>query len=83
MEVVRRSAAPEPRQEHRLSGGAIELTLHVIGIAGVSPCFGAHDFIVVLLALLTRRKLLQQIPRRSETNIARYCHCSRGGRCGQ
>ena len=81
--MVGRLAAPAPRQEHRLRSGATELTVHVIGIAGVSPCFGAHDFIVVLLALLTRRKLLQQIPRRSETNIARYFDCFREGGCGQ
>jgi hypothetical protein len=37
---------------------------------------GAHDFIVVLLALLTRRKLLQQIPRPGAVISARYWYSS-------
>jgi len=45
-------------------------------IARVSPFFGAHDFIVVLLALLTRRKLLQQIPRRIEYCFDLCCYFS-------
>jgi hypothetical protein len=40
--------------------------VHVVTDA--SPYLGAHDFVVVLLALLTRCKLLQQIPRRSGAN---------------
>jgi hypothetical protein len=37
---------------------------------------GAHDCLVVLLALLTRRKLLQQIPRPGAVISARYWHSS-------
>jgi hypothetical protein len=70
-EVIRRLAAPLNRHEHRRQDGATELIVNVIGIAFVSPPFGAHGFIVVLLALLTRRKLLQQIPRRNEHLFAR------------
>lgn len=68
--------APAFRQEHRLCGKAKELIVIAIAIAGVSPSFGAHDCIVVLLALLTRRKLLQQIPRRIEYCFDLCCYFS-------
>lgn len=69
----RRSGRPTSCQDHRhrSAGAGFDDFVHVVTDA--SPCLGAHDFVVVLLALLTRCKLLQQIPRRSGANTARYC----------
>jgi hypothetical protein len=48
-----------------------------------TPVSGAHDSIVVLLALVKRRKLLQQIPRSISAGANQYLKCSRSGLAGQ
>ena len=69
----RRSGRPTSCQEHRCLSAETGFSEFVHVVTDASPCLGAHDFVVVLLALLTRCKLLQQIPRRSDANTARYC----------
>lgn len=70
---LRRSGRQTSRHEHRHPSARTGISELVHVVTDASPCLGAHDFVVVLLALLTRCKLLQQIPRKSDANTARYC----------